>query len=374
MILATALVNGFQKTVSQKVFNFWGEIHVTRYQPYAGLLTEELPFSGSDSLKQAIRAVPGIKSADEYATRSAILKAKDEIEGVVFKGVGKDYHWDHLKPYLTAGGVIQYPDSGYSHQIILSDYLARALKLKLHDPVIIFFIQKGDEAPRARKLEVAGIYKTSIEDYDKTYIIGDLNLLRRLNNWKPDEIGGYEIMLDDYRKMDSVRDELYNRALPQNLSASTIHQIYPNIFDWLNLQNMNEFIIIIIMAIVAIINMVTAILILILERTNMVGVLKSLGMRNWSLQKIFIYQAGYIVFAGLIIGNILGLCLGWIQKATGFLKLNEATYYMPVVPIEFKWWQVACIDLGTLLVCLLVLIIPSLIIRRISPVKAVQFR
>lgn len=374
MILATALVNGFQKTVSQKVFGFWGHIHVTRYQPYGGLVTEEVPFTSTDSMINAIKAVPGIKSVDEYATRSAILKAKDEIEGVVFKGVDKNYHWGHLKPYLLSGTVIHFPDSGYSQQVIISSYLARELKVNIGDPVIIFFVQKGDLSPQARKLKVTGIYKTSIEDYDKTFIIGDLNLLRRLSNWKPDEIGGYEIMCNHYKEMDSVSNTLYNTVLPSFLTSSTIHQIYPNIFDWLNLQNLNELIIIIIMAVVAIINMVTALLILILERTNMVGILKSLGMRNWTLQKIFVYQAGYIVFVGLIVGNIIGLCLGWIQQATGFLKLNESIYYMPTVPIEFKAWQVVAIDAGTLVVCLIVLIIPSLIVQKISPVKAVQFR
>lgn len=374
MILATALVNGFQKTVSQKVFGFWGHIHITRYQPYGGLVTEQVPFASSDSLLNAIKAVPGIKAVDAYATRSAILKARDEIEGVVFKGVGRNYHWSHLKPYLTSGKVIRFPDSGYSEQVILSAYLARELKVKVGDPVIIFFVQKGDLSPQARKLTVVGLYKTSIEDYDKTFIIGDLDLLRRLSNWKPDEIGGYEVTCNQYKEMDAISNELYNQVLPQYLTSSTIHQIYPNIFDWLNLQNMNELIIIVIMVIVAIINMVTALLILILERTNMVGILKSLGMRNWSLQKIFVYQAGYIVLAGLIVGNIIGLGLGWIQKSTGFLKLNEAIYYMPTVPIEFKWWQIAAIDIGTLIICLIVLIIPSLIIRKVSPVKAVQFR
>lgn len=373
MILATALVNGFQKTVSQKVFGFWGDIHVTRYQPYAGLLTEEVPFPGTDSLKRAIAGVPGIVSVDAYATKSAILKSNDQIEGVVFKGVGRDYHWAALKPFLVGGSFIQYPDSGYSTQVMVSDYLARELKVKLGDPVIVFFIQQGDASPRARKLTVSGIYKTSIEDYDKTYIIGDLNLLRRLNDWGPSEIGGFQISLSDYRDMDSVRDRLYDQGLPQNLAANTIRQIYPNIFDWLNLQNMNEVIIIGIMTVVAIINMITAMLILILERTHMVGILKSLGMPNGSLQRIFVYQAGYIVGVGLLIGNIFGLILGWIQRATGFLKLNEATYYMPTVPIEFRWWQVVAIDLGTLIVCLLVLIIPTLVIRRISPVKAVNF-
>lgn len=374
MILATALVNGFQWTVSSKVFGFWGHIHVTRYQPYAGLLTEETPFEESDSLKQALAATPGVVSVDAYATRSAILKSGEQIEGVVFKGVDSTYHWQLLEPYLTGGGIIEYPDSSYSHQVILSAYLADALRVKLGDPLVVFFIQKGEMAPRARKLIVRGIYKTSIEDYDKTYILGDLALLRRLNSWNPKEIGGFQLALSDYRDMDSVRDVLYQRGLPQNLVANTIRQIYPNIFDWLNLQNMNELILIIIMTIVAIINMVTAMLILILERTHMVGVLKSLGMTNSSLQQIFVFQAAYIVLAGLLIGNVFGLALGWIQQATGFLKLSEATYYMPTVPVLFKTWQVIAIDLGTLAVCLLVLIIPSLIIRRISPVKAVRFR
>lgn len=374
MILATALVNGFQKTVSEKVFGFWGHIHVTRYQPYAGLLTEELPFPGTDSLKRAIASVPGIVSVDAYATKSAILKSNDQIAGVVFKGVDSNYHWTTLQPYLVRGSFIHYPDSGYSSQIVLSDYLASQLEVKLGDPVVVFFIQKGEASPRARKLTVEGIYKTSIEDYDNTYVIGDLNLLRRLNNWEPDEVGGFQITLSDYHAMDSVRNRLYDQGLPQKLTANTIHQIYPNIFDWLNLQNMNELIIIVIMTVVAIINMITAMLILILERTNMIGILKSLGMDNSSLQRVFVFQAGYIVTVGLIIGNLFGLVLGFIQQRTGFLRLNEATYYMPTVPIAFKWWQIAVIDVGTLVVCLLVLIIPSLVIRRISPVKAVQFR
>lgn len=374
MILTTALVNGFQKTVGEKVFDFWGHIHITRYQPYASPLTEELPFRATDSLKNAILAVPGVRSADEYATRSVILKSKDEIEGVILKGVTKAYHWQHLKPYLQDGRMIHFPDSGYSSEIILSERLARALKLKVNDNLIAFFVQTGSASPRARKLKVAGIYKTSIEDYDQTYIIGDLNLLRKLSQWQPDDIGGYELFLDRYQMMDTVRSMLFQRALPQDLSAVTIRQIYPNIFDWLNLQNMNELIIIIIMAVVAIINMITAILILILERTNMVGILKSLGMQNWSLQKIFLYHAGYIVLAGLFIGNVIGLGLAWLQKTTGFFKLNEQTYYMSTAPIQIKWWQVICIDAGTLVVCVIILIIPSLIIRRVSPVKAVSFK
>lgn len=374
MILATALVNGFQQAVSRKVFSFWGHIHITTFQPNASPLTEEIPFTASDSLEKAVAAIPGVKSIDRYATKSAILKTRDEIEGVIFKGVGKHYHRDHLLQFLTAGHFIRFPDSGYSRDIIISDYLARELELKLNDPVIIYFIENAGELPRARKLTITGIYKTSIEEYDKTYVIGDIGLLQQLNGWTPEQTGGYEIFLNDYRQMDTISDDIYRHYLPEKLTTLTIRQIYPNIFDWLNLQNMNEVIIIVIMAIVAVINMITAMLILILERTNMTGVLKSLGMRNWPLQKIFIYQSAYIVLMGVLLGNIFGLGLAFLQKTTGFFKLSEATYYMPVAPVYIKWWEIACIDLGTLLVCVLILIIPSFLIRKVTPVRAIGFK
>ncbi len=373
MLLTVALVNGFQQVISHKVFDFWGHVHITRYQPYSSLLTEDLPFPGSDSLKQAIETLPGVTSVSEYATRSVILKANSEIEGAMFKGVGPSYTWSHLKPYLKEGKFIDFADSGFSNQIILSREMANALQVKLNDPLIAYFIQKGNTTPRARKLVVAGIYKTSISDYDQTYIIGDIDLLRGVGNWKPDEIGGYEVFLKDYRRMDALQQMLYAKVLPQELTAVSIHQLYPNIFDWLNLQNMNELIILVIMAVVAVINMITAILILILERTNMIGVLKSLGMNNWRIQKIFLFQTGYIVLAGLVIGNVVGLGIAWLQKTTGFFKLDEHTYYMSTAPIKIEWWQIIGIDLATLVICVLVLIIPSLIIRKISPVKAVQF-
>ncbi len=373
MILTVALVNGFQQVISHKVFDFWGHIHVTQFQPYSSLLTEDLPFQESDSLEQAIKALPEVASVSEYATRSVILKANGEIEGAMLKGIDSAYQWGHLTPYLKKGHVLSFTDSGYSQEIILSQDMANALKLKVGDPLIAYFIQKGNATPRARKLVVSGIYKTSIGDYDKTYIIGDMNLIREVSNWEADDIGGYEIFLKDYKKMDTVVDELYQKVLPQDLSAVSIHQIYTNIFDWLDLQNMNEFIVLIIMAVVAIINMITAILILILERTKMVGVLKSLGMSNWRIQKIFLFHTAYIVIAGLFIGNVVGLGISWLQKATHFFKLDEQTYYMSAAPIRLEWWQVAGIDIVTLVICILILMIPSLIIRRIAPLKAVQF-
>ncbi|GEP90072.1 lipoprotein-releasing system permease protein [Chitinophaga terrae (ex Kim and Jung 2007)] len=374
MILATSLVNGFKQVVQEKVFNFWGHIHITRYQPNAGPLTEELPFPNRKSLTDSLHQAPGIRSVSPYATKSALLKSDKETEGIIFKGVTKDYDWNQLKPFIKSGHLIDFNDSAYSSQILISEHMANELQLKLNDRPIIYFVQGGGLTPRARRLTVAGTYKTSIEEYDKTYVIGDLELIRKMNNWAPDEIGGYEIMLKDYTNMDTVAWYINDHLVPDELFPRTIRDIYPNIFDWLGLQDQNELITIIIMTIVAIINMITAILILILERTNMVGILKSLGMRNWNIQKIFVYQAAYIILLGLIIGDVFGLGIAILQQQTGFFKLPEDTYYMSAAAISIHWIDIVLINIGTFVICTVVLLIPSLIIKKITPVKAIQFK
>lgn len=374
MILAVCLVSGFKYVVSEKVFDFWGHIHISRFQPNASPLTEELPFAAPSQLLKKLKSIPEITSVDEYATKSAIIKAGEEIDGIIFKGVTREYHWGHLAPFIITGTIPAFNDSGTSNQIVISSYMAHELNVHVHDPVIIYFIQQGAALPRARKLYISGIYKTSIEDYDRTYIIGDLHLLRQLGNWNSDDIGGYELFIRNYKNMDSINRNSIEPILPDNLVATSIKSIYPNIFDWLDLQNMNLLIILVIMSVVAVINMVTALLILILERTNMVGILKAMGMGNWNIQQIFLIQASYIIGVGLVIGNALGIGLAWIQKTYGLFKLSEETYYMPVAPIRFVWWEIACIDAGTVLVCLLILILPSYLIRKISPVQAIRFK
>lgn len=374
MILSTALVNGFQQAVSEKVFSFWGHIHINRYQPNEGPLSEKTPIMANDTLVRELSAMPQIRQVNEYAIKSAILKTKDEFEQVIFKGVGPGYHWENFAPYLEKGSLLHFPDSGYSNQIIISDYMARLLKLTVNDKLIVYFIEQGNEPFRARKLTVAGIYKTSVEEYDKIFILGDLRLIARVNDWPPGEIGGYEIFLKDYRQMDTVRNYIFYNLLPQAYTAVTIRDIYPNIFDWLNLQDTNSVIVILIMAIVAVINMITAILILILERTNMIGILKSLGMPDWPIQKVFIYQASNIVAFGILAGNIFGLGLAFLQKTTGFFKLPEETYYVSVAPIDIRWWEVAAIDIGTLVICFTVLMIPSFLVRAITPIRAIRFK
>ncbi len=373
MILAVALVNGFQEVIQQKIFSFWGHMHVTQYQPNAGPLTEQFPFSADTFMVKHLKQIQGITTVNAYATKSAIIKAEKNLEGVIFKGVDRQYDWDHLKQFLQEGSPIHYNDSSYAPEILISARLAKELQLKLHDPLIIYFIQGAGQPPRARKLTISGIYKTGIEEYDKTYVLGDLELIRKLNNWEPGSVGGYEIFTDDYRQLKEVGTAAYE-VIPDKLFLRSIEEIYPNIFAWLRLQSKNEVIILWIMSIVAAINMITALLILILERTNMIGILKALGMRNYNIQAIFITQAAYIVIAGIILGNILGLGLAYLQQTTGFFKLPEESYYMSVAAISLKWWQVVLIDLFTFAVSLVVLIVPSLIIRKITPVKAIQFK
>lgn len=369
MIMATALINGFQQVISDKIFSFWGHMHITQYQVNAGPLAEQVPFMADSALEAEIRALPGVKEVDAFATKSVIVKKDKETEGMIFKGIAPG----NEPAFLEEGRSIRFTDSGYSSEIIVSANTAALLQIKLNDAVVVYFVRGDGLPPRARKLSVCGIYKTGIEEYDKTYLIGDMGLVRRLNDWEPGEIGGYEVFLNNYRLIDSARSSIGN-LLPDELALRSMQEVYPNIFDWLGLQNKNETIILVIMTIVAVINMITAILILILERTNMVGILKALGMRNGAIQGIFIYQAGYITLAGILIGNVLGIGLALLQQYTGFFKLPEESYYMTVAPIAIQWWKVILINVGTLLICVLILLIPSLLVRRIVPVRAIQFK
>jgi lipoprotein-releasing system permease protein len=372
MILTLAFASGFQKTISQKVFSFWGHIRIQSFESARISIAEETPIKRSDSVTRLKQINPAIRQVQAFATKNAILKTAETIEGVLFKGVEENYDFNNIRQFLMEGRWISFADSGYSSEINLSASTASMLKLKVNDQVLIYFIQPGGP-PRPRKLTVVGIYKTGIEEYDKLIAIGDLKLIQRLNNWEADQIGGYEIFLNNYQQMEDVGFEIVP-YLPLGLQSTTITNLFPNIFDWLGLQDKTIFIVLAIMVAIAVLNLITCLLILVLERTRMVGILKALGARNFVVQVIFHYHALIITATGLLFGNLLAFVVLWLQKQFGFITLPEDAYYISEAAIDIVWWQVAAVNIGTLLICFIVLMIPTLIVKRVKPVKAIQFR
>ena len=372
MILTMAFTNGFKETISQKVFSFWGHIRVQSWGGSRVTIAEEIPIRKNDSVINLPNLHPQIKSVQAFATRNAILKSEETIEGVLIKGVEKDYDFSNLKGFLIEGRWVNFPDSGYSNEINLSQHIANRLNLKVNDALLVYFIQQG-APPRTRKLTVTGIYKTGIEEYDKLIAIGDLRLLQRLNNWQPEQIGGYELILKDLNEMDEVNKAIIP-DLPLGMRGNTIKNIFPNIFDWLGLQNKTIMVVIIIMIVIATLNLITCLLILVMERIRMVGLLKALGASNWTIQKIFLFHGALIIFTGLFFGNLIGLAVCWLQQHYGLVSLPEDAYYISKIEVFIVWWQVALVNAGTFLICFLVLLIPTIIVKMIQPVRAIQFR
>ncbi len=374
MIVTLSLANGFQEKVAQKVFSFWGHIRIQEKQPEKAIISEESPIIKNDSLAKSIKEDPDVQSIHPFATKYAILKTKDEIEGVLLKGLDGTYDFNHLKDFIKEGRPIQFNDSSYSREIMISSYTAKQLHLAVNDKILIYFI-RPDGKIRPDKLTVTGIFKVGIEEYDKTFAIGDIKLIQRLNDWQEDEIGGYEIFLTDYKKITEKADEIYEmNNFPSTWNTVSVKNISPNIFDWLNMQDVTRNVLIGFMVIVAVINLITCLIILVLERVRMVGVLKALGATDWTVQKIFLRHSALITITGIVIGTALALGLLWLQQATGFIKLNEEAYYLSAAAVKIVWWQVGLICAGTFIVCFLVMMIPSVLVRKVQPVKAIQFR
>ncbi|MFN5422470.1 MAG: ABC transporter permease [bacterium] len=373
MIVSLSFINGFQKVVAEKVFGFWGHVRIQHYEPVKSVMAEESPITKDVDTEKKLKAESNVSSISPFATRSAILNANGTLEGILLKGVSGDYPFKKIQRFLLRGKWPSLADSNKRNEIVLSAYTADQLSIDTGKYLLIYFIQDQGELPRTRKLKVSGIYKTGIDVYDKVYAIGDLRLIQQLNSWDTNQIGGYELDLVNKAMMEETASSIFN-YLPTGWNAITLKDLSPEIFDWLSLQNTNKYILIIVMTIVAIINLITCLIILLLERTGMIALLKSLGAKDGMIQKIFIYYGGWIAGLGISAGTIIGLALCYLQQYGEFIRLNEEAYYVRTAPVEINYLQVLMVAGGTFLISLLILILPSLISRKINPSKALRFK
>jgi lipoprotein-releasing system permease protein len=372
MILTISFARGFQHAIADKMYGFSGHIRIQHFQGEKTDNDTLLPVSTNDTVLSVIKNDPDVRYVYAFATKDAILKGSESFEGLKLKGLEPQFSFDHLQEFLNSGRWLHFPDSTYSNEIIVSTYTAKQLKLKPGDKLYAYFIQP-DGSKRVRPLMVAGTFKTGIEYYDRVNALVDIRLIQRINNWNAGEIDGYEVFVKDYSKADSVSNRIFEK-LPRNWNSLSINEIYGNIFDWLNLQDTTILIVIIIMILVAILNLVTCLIILLLERTHMIGLLKSMGSTDRSIQMIFLYHGILITLGGIILGNLLGLSIYWLQNRYGIITLPEDSYYISTAVAYITWQQVGLVNLGTFLICFVVLLLPSyLIIRRLRPVKAIAF-
>ena len=369
MMLSVAIIKGFKTEIQEKVRGYVGDIRIFKLDLNNSF--ELSPFTPSAQTISDLKKNKDIAYFQSYATKPGIISANDEVEGINFKGIDKTFNWTYISKHLISGRVINFTDSlNATKEIMISAYTANRLRLKAGDNFIMYFVQ---DPPRKRPFKIVGIYDIGVEEIDKGFVLGDINIIRRLNNWKPDQIGGIEIKLKDFSKLVPVSDEIYLN-LEMKLKSESVQEYFPNIFTWLSLLDVNTRVLLILMMIVGVINMITALLIMILERTNMIGMLKAFGMTNYSVMKIFLYNALYLVGIGLLLGNILGLGLGFIQQFTHIFKLDQSNYYLAYVPVEIHFSDVLVLNIATLVICVLVLVLPSMLVSRISPLKAIRFK
>jgi lipoprotein-releasing system permease protein len=369
MILSLAIVRGFKREIREKIRGFSGDMQVVKLD--LNNSNEYSPFQADPGFVKRELASHLITHVMPFATKPGIIKANGEIEGVVLKGVDKNYDWTFFKKSLLAGHVLDFKDSTESRkQLLISQTTANRLRLKVGDKILMYFVQ---EPLRVRPFTIKGIFSLGIDEVDKTYVIGDLSLINRLNNWEPDQIGGYEIKTIDFDKINDA-DSALDNILPVKLKSTTVMDNYPTIFAWLALLDGNTGVVLGLMIIVAVINMVSALLIIILERTTMIGILKAMGATNWTIQAVFFNSAFYLIGMGMLLGNLLGIGFGLIQSFTHFLKLDQESYNMNFVPIQFNWTDLILINLGTLFICMVAMVLPAMLVTQITPVKAIRFK
>lgn len=367
MILATAIVKGYQHEVRDKLIGFNAPLQISHLDLNNSF--ESLPIERDSILETLAIKKEGVTYFQIYATKAGIIKTEEAFEGIVLKGIGANYNWDFIGSNLKSGRLPNLSDSNASQEILISAITAKRLNFKLNEYAYIYFIQ---DPPRVRKLKICGIFDTGMGELDELYAYVDIRQVQKLNNWNKESISGYEIGLKDYTKTEDMRNEMAS-ITPYNMGLSSIFDLYPALFDWLNLLDMNVIIILILMVAVASINMITALLILILERTQMIGLMKAMGAEDKTVSQIFLWMAANIIIKGLLLGNFLGIGLAYLQNKFSWIKLDQKSYYLNRVPIEINLSDLVWINTLSFIICFLLLLLPVKIISKVKPIKTIQF-
>lgn len=374
MILSVAIVIGFKKEVRNKVIGFGSHIQITNFDNNSSYQTK--PIAVSDSFLVALKERSGIRHVETFATKPGILKTETDFQGIVLKGVDRQYDWSFFQKNLKEGEVFQLDSAKRSSDVIISRYLSDLVGLKVGDSFLTYFVE---EDVRARKFHITGIYETGFADYDKLFVIADIRQVKRLNGWSDDQVSGVELLVDDYDQVDSLAENLYFELMDkQDREGNTyyvrsIKELNPMIFSWLEVLDINVVVILVLMLAVAGFTMISGLLIIILERTNMIGILKALGENNRSIRKIFLYVSFFLIGKGMLWGNVIGISLCLLQSYTHLIKLDSSIYYLDAVPVDLNVVSLALLNIGTLLVSMLMMLGPSYLITRISPAKSIRF-
>ncbi|KUJ60418.1 transmembrane permease [Flavobacteriaceae bacterium CRH] len=372
MLVSVATGIGLQKKIRDKVSAFNGQVIISNYDNNNNSEVTLVPISKKQDFYPNFKSVPEVSHIQAIASKAGIIRTENAFEGIIFKGVGADYDWNNIKEYLVQGKLPDFSKT-INEEVIISQFLANRLNLKVGDNFNTFFIKEEQgKMPNSRRFKITGIFNSGFQDFDATYIIGDIRHIQRINKWTPDQVGAFEVFVKDFNNIKTTGNQIYEQT-SSSLDTKTIIEKYSYIFDWLQLFDFNIIVILAVMISVATINMIVALLVLILERTQMIGILKAMGANNWTVRKIFLYNAFYLIFRGLFWGNLIGIALLLIQQQFGIVQLNPENYYVNQAPVYINWVYVALLNLLTITVCFLVLLIPSYIITKISPVKAIRF-
>ena len=371
MLISVATSTGLQEKIRNKMAGFKGHILITNYDNNNSEISI-YPLDKRQDFYPNFPNINGIENIQVFANKGGIIRTTTDFEGVLLKGVGTDYNWTFFKEYLQEGRLPNY-QLPRNKEVLLSKTMVDKLQLHLNDTISVLFQKStNSKLPSRRKYIIVGIYNSGFDQFDKQMMIGDIREVQRLNKWNENEIGGFEIVLYSFNDIDSIGSAVY-KNIPSTLNSVTIKEAYPSVFEWIELFDNNVQFIIAIMILIAGINMITALLVLILERVKMIGILKALGSSNWSIRKIFLYNATYLILKGLFWGNLIGLCILFIQKHFHIISLDPTTYYVSSVPVSFNLWMILILNIGTLVLCFLMLLIPSVIITKISPSKSIRF-